>query len=79
MVCPNGEWYWVSRQFGELTTDASGQDFEIAEPDGRWVDKVEARFCFSWVEFHAWAIRTGYEYRFVDELTAEGWVLTCGT
>ncbi len=66
VLCPDGGWYVVVSGPGEYVHEADGQDFEVAWADPQWVAGVEGTFCFSWVEFHAWALRTGYDYRFAS-------------
>ncbi len=66
VLCPDAVWYPVYDRGGELEHGGEDQDFEVTWADERWVAGVEGEFCFSWLEFHAWALRTSYDVQFAS-------------
>ncbi|MBM4368782.1 MAG: hypothetical protein FJ102_21390 [Deltaproteobacteria bacterium] len=67
VLCPDAIWYPVFDDHGDGVIDgADDQDFEVAWAYEQWVSGVDGRFCFSWLEFYSWALRTGYEVRLDD-------------
>ncbi len=62
VMCPDGSWHHVVE--ATFTGEFDHPDFEVAVADPSWVADVEGLYCFSWLEFQAWAQRIGYDYEF---------------